>query len=115
VTEQPPPGFAQGADDLMTVLTEARAAGATELTIVDAGGEPALRCGSCREVSPPADFGRVWTRRLEGASDPADEMFVAGLECPRCRATGVLAVPFGPTAEPQHVTVIRALPPEPED
>lgn len=46
--------------------------------------------------------------RFEGDSDPGDEAIVLGITC-SCDQRGVLVSGFGPSADPAHAAVLRAL------
>ena len=46
--------------------------------------------------------------RFEGDSDPGDEAIVLGITC-SCAQRGVVVSGFGPSADPAHVAVLRAL------
>ncbi|MGQ0616695.1 MAG: hypothetical protein ACT4PW_06840 [Acidimicrobiia bacterium] len=96
---------AQGNETLIEALAQLEAEGFDRTFIVTDDGK--LRCGECRAEIPPAGFGAVQLRRIEGASDPADEAVVAGLRCPSCGSRGTVVLRFGPEAEPQHADVLR--------
>jgi DNA-directed RNA polymerase subunit RPC12/RpoP len=74
-----------------------------------AGG--AVFCATCRKESDARDVGLWAMHRLEGVSDPEEEMAVAALECPRCGARGTLALAFGPMASKEDGVVLSRLPP----
>lgn len=105
----PPPGeggtTAQGNETLIEALAQLEADGFDRSFLVTDDGD--LRCGECRTGTPPAGFGAVALRRVEGASDPADEAVVLGLRCPSCGSRGTVVLRFGPEAEPQHADVLR--------
>jgi hypothetical protein len=117
--------FAAGAASLTEVLNTAVAEGfrvefdierpgAADGPAADVSGETGrLRCSACGHASNAADFTRLWTRRLEGASDPSDMLHVCGLRCPNCSSLGVLISPYGANADPAHVEILRRLPPSP--
>jgi hypothetical protein len=48
-------------------------------------------------------------RRLEGASDPADEMLVLAGTCQGCGERAVLLLGFGPTASPADAAALNRL------
>jgi hypothetical protein len=100
---------AQGATQLTDVLAEADAQGFTREFDV-AGDAGALRCPQCSTLSEAGEFDRSWSRRLEGASDPADMLHVSAITCPACGARGVFISPFGPAASASQAAVLRALP-----
>jgi ribosomal protein S27AE len=100
------------ADTEMT-LTEALeilvAEGFTDEFRVVVGNGPAIRCGKCGSVISPGDAAVLRLFRLEGESDPSEEVFVAGLRCPRCGALGTLVATYGPVADGADADVIAAL------
>lgn len=69
-----------------------------------------IRCGACSTTSPAGDFAIGRQRRLEGASDPADEQLVVGATCPACGAKGVLSLHYGPTAAEDDADILVAFP-----
>ena len=71
--------------------------------------EGKIRCGSCRHDAEPANIELHAIRRIEGASDPADEAAVLALTCRVCGARGTAVVRYGPEAEPQDIAVLRAV------
>jgi hypothetical protein len=107
------PGVPTGATTLAAVVAAAdRADYSVTFEIEPArSGPPMLRCGACRGVSPAGEFERVWTARLEGASDPADMLHVSALRCPRCASGGVLVMNFGPVADSSQLDVLHHLAP----
>jgi hypothetical protein len=68
-----------------------------------------LRCGSCGRLNDPslARIERIF--RFEGASDPDDEAIVLGVRCPDCSLQGVIVAAYGPSADPDEVTVLSML------
>ena len=52
--------------------------------------------------------------RLEGASDPADELAVLAVTCPVCNTRGTLVVNYGPEAGEDDSLVLQRLPAPPE-
>lgn len=99
-----------GADDVpsdATPLADVLATGARQnftstFEAVDRGGTAApqgLRCSACATVSDPAAVERLWTARLEGASDPADMLHVSALRCPSCGTGGMFVANYGPEAD----------------
>lgn len=70
-----------------------------------------VRCSSC-DLEAPADAMRIEAQhRVEGASDPADNVLVVGLHCPGCNDRGTLVLPYGPRARRDDADVLRALHP----
>lgn len=86
---QPSP-FGQTLTDAIAAL-ERRGFRASFRTEPD-GKVVCLTCGRGQHADayPMLEFERV-----EGASDPADENIVAGIECPTCRKRGTLVLPYG--------------------
>lgn len=74
-----------------------------------AAPEGELTCSNCGHTSPAdaVDIGAM--RRLEGASDPADEMIVVAGTCPSCDACGLAILGYGPEATPIDDAVVRLL------
>ncbi|MFO1536139.1 MAG: hypothetical protein ABR586_10775 [Thermoplasmatota archaeon] len=68
-----------------------------------------LRCFTCNNDLDPAQVKLHALHRLEGASDPGDEMAVAALECPRCGAKGTIALSYGPMAAKEDQIVLKGL------
>ncbi|MEA3203976.1 MAG: hypothetical protein QOI63_1656 [Thermoplasmata archaeon] len=68
-----------------------------------------LRCFTCGNDLDPAKARLHALHRLEGASDPGDEMAVAALECPRCGAKGTIAMSYGPSASIEDALVLKAM------
>jgi DNA-directed RNA polymerase subunit RPC12/RpoP len=102
-----------GATQLIDVLDFAEAAGfVAEFEVAtDSADHGALRCPHCGSENSAVSFERTWSRRLEGASDPADMLHVSALRCPNCATRGVFITPFGPTASERQSSVLHALPP----
>lgn len=55
-----------------------------------------VRCLSCRRDHPARWVKLLALHRLEGESDPDEEVAIAALECPACEERGTLALSFGP-------------------
>jgi hypothetical protein len=92
---------------LMGVLAGLQADGYDSDMFVTAEGK--IRCGACRHDAEPTDIELHAIRRIEGASDPADEAAVLALVCRVCGASGTAVVRYGPEAEPQDIAVLRAV------
>ncbi|MCA1819080.1 MAG: hypothetical protein LC620_03350 [Halobacteriales archaeon] len=73
-----------------------------------AGGR--VFCATCRRESDARDVSLQALHRMEGVSDPGEEMAVAALQCPICDARGTLALTFGPGASPEDGQVLARLP-----
>ncbi|MGI8806692.1 MAG: hypothetical protein ACR2KK_02335 [Acidimicrobiales bacterium] len=65
-----------------------------------------IKCLTCREESPAAEFALEAMRRTEGASDPDDMLAVVGLACPRCQARGTAVLGYGHHADPDDAEVV---------
>jgi len=79
---------------LLDVLERYNAGGFTgQFGVTDDAG---LRCFTCRETIRPEEVELVSLRRMEGASDPADEIAIAALRCPKCGAPGTITLGYGP-------------------
>jgi hypothetical protein len=97
---------------LTAVLDEVEADGFTSSFVVKP--DAALMCTTCRETTPAARIEPAQTRRLEGASDPADELWVVAAACPNCGAHGSVVLGFGPEASEDDSLVVAALDVEPD-
>jgi hypothetical protein len=60
------------------------------------------------QVIDPADVVVVSMRRLEGASDPADELVVAAITIRDGSGRGTVVLRFGPEASPAEALLLRA-------
>lgn len=54
-----------------------------------------VACLTCDRARHADELPMLAFERVEGASDPADEILVAGLACPSCGARGTLVLPYG--------------------
>jgi hypothetical protein len=64
-----------------------------------------ILCGSCQSRLA-ASFVQVYSiRRLEGASDPADNVAVLAIICPVCQSRSTMVLKYGPDASPDEVTI----------
>lgn len=72
-----------------------------------AGGR--VECESCHESFDAGELEVAAIERLEGASDPADMILVAGATCPRCGSQGTLVLTYGPMAPPEDASVEERL------
>ena len=68
-----------------------------------------ILCGSCGLEAPAAEMRVQAQHRIEGVSDPADNMLVVGLRCPNCNDRGTLALAYGPRARRDEAEVLLAL------
>ena len=92
---------------LTAVLDELTADGFTASFVPRPGGE--LMCTTCRDTFPATELEPEQVRRLEGASDPDDEVIVIGAACPRCGAHASVTLGFGPTASDDDAGVVADL------
>jgi hypothetical protein len=108
--DQPEPGVAKDVT-LLEVLAAFAADGFTDDFLVDDDGWLCCRvCGTC---VPPDRAAVEGTRRVEGASDPADMAAVLACRCDACGSRGTVIVRFGPEAEPEHAALLTHLDAEP--
>ncbi|MGD9797051.1 MAG: hypothetical protein AB7O29_08510 [Acidimicrobiia bacterium] len=92
---------------LVAVLQGYAAAGwSADFVITPEGG---VSCPTCGETSPADTVGFQSVRRLEGASDPGDEIAVVAATCPRCSARGALVVHYAADASPEEAAILRRL------
>jgi hypothetical protein len=75
-------------------------------------GDAVVHCHACDAGHRPSALVVRATFRFEGASDPADEAIVLGVECPTCGARGVVVSAFGPEADPELLALLDRLEPE---
>jgi hypothetical protein len=97
-TDQPEPS-------LVEVLDAYAQAGFSADAYAAEGGM--ILCGSCQSRMSPDHIDVHSIRRLEGASDPSDNMAVLAIICPVCRAHSTMVLKFGPEATPDEVTIWR--------
>ena len=74
-----------------------------------------LRCVTCRTEFDAADVDADAVRRLEGASDPDDDVIVVPVVCPGCSTRAVLIAHYGPEASPEDADVVFAMHRRPHD
>jgi hypothetical protein len=70
-----------------------------------------VRCATGGHLFSASSSEPVSSRRLEGASDPADMVMVVALRCPVCDTAGTLTLHYGPDASPEEADVLAALEP----
>lgn len=105
---EPVPGAPSDNDTLTDVLSALAADGFDgEADAVEGG---TIRWRRCRHEAPAGETGIESTRRMEGASDPADMLAVFAVHCPVCGDRAALVVHYGPTAGPADSDVLAALP-----
>lgn len=68
-----------------------------------------VRCHACHRDSPARWVRLLALHRLEGDSDPEDEIALAGVECPACGVRGTMALSFGPSAPIEDKLVLSLL------
>lgn len=68
-----------------------------------------VECTRCGTQHKPENVPLESMRRIEGASDPADMVFIGALSCPRCGQHGTAIVQYGPQADADHAAVLREL------
>jgi hypothetical protein len=92
---------------LTTVLDELSEEGFVGSFVPRPGAE--LLCTTCRETFAATELEPEQVRRLEGASDPDDEVVVVGAACPRCGAHASMTLGYGPTASEDDAGVVADL------
>ena len=95
-------------EPLLAVVRELDEAGYDAQFI--AASDARLLCTTCRGHVPADRVDVDGMRRLEGASDPADNLVVFNLACPSCGTNGTFVAHYGPQAGPAEEAVLRALP-----
>ena len=68
-----------------------------------------IECSACATTSSASDLEPDLMRRLEGASDPDDELLVVAAPCPACGAKASVALGFGPSASEDDSLVVAEL------
>jgi hypothetical protein len=94
---------------LVEAMARLEAAGFGADFHVVAGPEPQVKCGSCGVTMAPTAIEVLHVLRLEGESDPAEEVMVAGVRCVACGCQGVLVASYGPMADPADSDVVATL------
>lgn len=94
---------------LVEVLRQLEAAGYPGRLAVEPGGR--IRCTVCGQTSPASAWTIEQTRRLEGDTDPGEELLVVGVRGPDgpCGHRGALVLGYGPEATPEDAAVLVAL------
>ncbi len=92
---------------LTAVLGELAAAGYAAQFDAEPGGT--VRCVDCDATVPASDLVVEHGRRLEGASDPSDMLWVVAARCVACDARGTLVLTYGPEASATDADVVTAL------
>ena len=68
-----------------------------------------VKCLTCGNESDADELGLQGTRRVEGASDPADMAEIAAVECPHCGTRGTLVLKYGPSASEEETRILQLL------
>lgn len=71
--------------------------------------DASVHCHACAMGHAPSALVVRATFRFEGASDPADEAIVLGIECPACGIRGVVVSAYGPDADPELLALVDRL------
>jgi len=100
-------GGVSGGLSIADALQEFESRGYLGQFVIRPGGS--VECSVCGERQNPRTIPLEAMRRLEGASDPADMVFIGALRCPHCGARGTAVVPYGPLATPDSAHVLREL------
>jgi len=100
-------GAETGGSSLTDVLTEFATAGYKGSFSAHAPGH--LECGACGKWHEPGDLQFEAMRRIEGVTDPDDELAVAALECGTCHMLGIVVLPYGTRAGPVAGRILREL------
>lgn len=79
---------------LVAVINDLEAEGYTASFGARDGGR--LHCSSCGQESQSGEFVVMTVRRLEGASDPDDQVLLIAATCPACGARGTAVFGYGP-------------------
>ncbi len=96
----PDPPATDGTSDnatLIGVLASLEAEGFGAQFVAEDDGR--VTCASCGASVPAMQLEVRRSRRLEGASDPDDMLFVIGARCPSCSTDGTLILGYGPNAD----------------
>ncbi len=97
----------RGAETLIDVLAGFERDGYSSQFRAVAGGK--LECLNCHRESAANAVPLERLHRLEGASDPADMLAVAGLQCPHCERRGTAVLNYGPDSTVEDADVLLAL------
>jgi hypothetical protein len=72
-------------------------------------GDGSVHCRVRGTPHPPVELVVRHTFRFEGDTDPGDEAIVLGVECPACKARGIVVSAFGPEASSEFVELVQHL------
>ena len=64
-----------------------------------------ILCGSCRSTLSPDHIDVHSIRRLEGTSDPSDNIGILAIICPVCESHATMVLKYGPEASPDEVAI----------
>lgn len=92
---------------LVGVLRELDDEGYTSQFVPLEGGR--VRCTARGHDFDAAEVHGETSRRLEGASDPADMLLVVALRCPVDGAPGTLVLHYGPESSAEESDVLAAI------
>lgn len=94
---------------LLEILAEFEAEGAPHRLSCAPGAS--ILCEACGEAHPAHQWTIQQFRRLEGPSDPSEEVIIVVLRGPPtpCGCCGTLVLGFGPGASPEDADVLVAL------
>jgi hypothetical protein len=101
------PGAPSDNTTLTSVLTALEGDGFGAQFVTRAGAK--IECLVCGSVEPASRFIARRSRRLEGASDPADMVHVVATTCPVCNVGGTVVLSYGVNASPEDSDVSLAL------
>lgn len=68
-----------------------------------------LHCSSCGQESQVGEFGVTAVRRLEGASDPDDQVLLIAATCPACGVQGTAVFGYGPESSQVDAEAVAQL------
>jgi DJ-1/PfpI family len=108
LTETP---VAQDAETLTEVLNDFATLGYSASATVESAGR--MTCIACSATTDAGLLRVDIMRRLEGASDPDDQLVAVAAQCPNCGARLALVLGYGPNASAEDTAALQALP-EPE-
>lgn len=91
-------------EELAEILDRLAAAGYRGSFRADGDG---LRCETCHQLVGTDQIVFERAERLEGESDPDEELVVFALECPHCGTRGTYVVPYGPAMSGEDAAVVR--------
>ena len=100
-------GGISGGMSITDALREFESRGYVGQFVIRPGGR--IECRACGEAHRPKDVPLEAMRRLEGASDPADMVFVGALRCPGCDTIGTATINYGSQAQAADARVLREL------